>query len=372
MRVFSPYSRVPWRSALFFVIAGTALASLASAEPARAQGTQGGARPLGETVLFGAYAAGVPYDDAAFLELESKTLGAHLDLASGFVDWEYVLGEARDLKLADGGRRALLYSWEPHCRKGGDCIAFRDVLSGRTDGYLERVAASMRQFPHDIHVRPWAEMNAHWSPYQPTSGRRRAGTLDEFKQAWRYLYDFFRVRGVRNIKFVFSPDVSSEPGDIRPRDLWPGKDARDGHGYVDVLGVDGYNWGASGKASGTDSGTHSGTQWQEFDDLFRHAYGALTALDPTLPVWICEFGSKEPTKSDGTARAPSPVDPLHSKAEWFERMLRSTAFPRLRALAYYSAYQPGYDNQRDFRIESSPESLRVIRAFLRSRSAARE
>jgi hypothetical protein len=53
-------------------------------------------------------------------------------------------------------------------------------------------------------------------------------------------------------------------------------------------------------------------------------------------------------------------------------MLRSTAFPRLRALAYYSAYQPGYDNQRDFRIESSPESLRVIRAFLRSRSAARE
>jgi hypothetical protein len=362
MRVFSPYSWVPSRLAMLAVVAEAVLhPALVSAEPAPQRNGEGRARPLGESVLFGAYAPGVPYDDAAFLELESKTLGAHLDLASGFVDWEYVLGEARDLKLADGGRRALLYSWEPHCRKDGDCIAFRDVISGKTDAYLERVAASMRQFPYDIYVRPWAEMNAHWSPYQPTSGRRRAGTVEEFRRAWRYLHDFFRTRGLRNIKFVFSPDVSSEPGDIPLRDLWPGKHPRDGHGYVDVLGVDGYNWGDSRKAGGA--------EWREFDDLFRDAYSALTALDPTLPVWICEFGSKEPTKSDGTSRAPAPVDPLHSKAAWFENMLRSTAFPRLRALAYYSSYQPGSDNQRDFRLESSPESLRVIRAFLRSRSA---
>jgi mannan endo-1,4-beta-mannosidase len=365
MRVFPPPCTASPRARLaaLGVAAATFLqAAIASAEPAA--GTSARARPLGESVLFGVYAPGVPYDDTAFQELESKTLGAHVDLASGFIDWDYVLGEARDAKLADGGRRTLLYSWEPHCRKNGDCVAFRDVIAGRTDAYLERVAASMRLFPHDIHVRPWAEMNAHWSPYQPTSGRRRAGTVDEFKRAWRYLHDFFRVRGVKNIKFVFSPDVSDEPGDIPLRDLWPGSDPRDGHGYVDVLGVDGYNWG--------ESGTAGGTRWQEFDDLFRRAYAQLTALDPALPVWICEFGSKEPAKSDGTPRAPAPVDPHHSKGAWFERMFASTAFPRLRALAYYSSYQPGYDNQRDFRVESSPESLRVIRAFVKARAAARE
>lgn len=357
MRAIPPF----WKAAKQVPVGALAAASL-FLPPARAAAAP--PRPLAETVVFGAYAPGLPYDDTAFLELESKTLGARLDLASGFVDWDYVLGEARDLKFADGGRRKLLYSWEPHCRKNGQCIAFRDVIAGRTDAYLERVAESMRRFPYDIHVRPWAEMNAHWSPYQPTSGRRRAGTLEEFKRAWRYLYDFFRVRGVRNIKFVFTPDVSSEPDDIPLGDLWPGRDPRDGHGYVDVLGLDGYNWG--------DSGRPHGTTWKEFDDLFRDAYAALAALDPSAPIWICEFGSKEPRKSDGTTRAPAPVDPRHSKATWFENMLRSTAFPRITALAYFSVYQPGLDNQRDFRFESSPESLDAIRAFLSSRSAARE
>jgi hypothetical protein len=48
-------------------------------------------------------------------------------------------------------------------------------------------------------------------------------------------------------------------------------------------------------------------------------------------------------------------------------MLRSTAFPRLQALAYYNAYLPNHDNQRDFRFESSASSLRAVRTYLRSR-----
>ena len=77
--------------------------------------------PLGDAVLFGAYANGLPYHEDAFLELEQK-VGARLDIASGFVDFDYVLGEERDLKLAAGGARVLLYSWEPHCTKRG-CIS---------------------------------------------------------------------------------------------------------------------------------------------------------------------------------------------------------------------------------------------------------
>src|SRR5262245_61318763 len=122
MRLFPPSCTAPPRARLaaFVVVAATFLhVAIVSAEPAA--GTNGGTRPLGESVLFGVYAPGVPYDDTAFQELERKTLGAHLDLASGFIDWDYVLGEARDAKLADGGRRTLLYSWEPHCRKNGDC-----------------------------------------------------------------------------------------------------------------------------------------------------------------------------------------------------------------------------------------------------------
>lgn len=316
--------------------------------------------PLGEVALFGAYAAGLPYSDGELLRLESKAkLGTRVEIASGFIDWNYVLGEPRDLKLADRGRRRLLYSWEPHADEHDHCIAFADVSAGRADAYLTRIAESMLGFPYDIYVRPWAEMNAYWSPYQPGSGRACAGTIAEFKQAWRYLYDFFRKRGVRNLHFVFNPDVSDDERNVPIPALWPGNDALDGHGYVDVLGLDGYNWGESGEPGGH--------VWLEFEEIFRDPYRVITELDPRAPVWICEFGAKEPRKNDGTPTSKAPLDPAHSKAGWIANMVASTAFPRIEALAYYSSYTPNYDNERDFRIDSSPESLAAFRKYLRTR-----
>jgi hypothetical protein len=316
--------------------------------------------PVGDTVLFGAYADGLPYDTDAFLDLEKK-VGARLDIASGFVDFEYVLGGERDLKLAAGGR-VLLYAWEPHCTKRG-CISFRDICHGRVDPYLESVAASMKRFPYTIYVRPWAEMNAYWSPYQPGSKRPRAGTLNEFKAAWRYLYDFFRNRDVHNLKFVFTPDVGTDPRNVPIKDLWPGRDPKDGHGYVDVLGMDGYNWG--------DSKSAGGEEWREFEDLFAEMYAVLTALDPQAPVWVCEFGSKEPEKDDGTKSSPAPPDDAHDKGKWIRNMFRSTAFPRLEGLAYYSSYKPNSDTARDFRFDSSTSSLNAVRAYLRTHQRAK-
>lgn len=309
-------------------------------------------RPLRERTLFGAYAPGLPYYPRRALPQLERKLGARLAIVSGFVDWDYVLGEQRDRLLAAGGRK-LLYSWEPHCAADGRCIAFRDVIAGELDGYFERVAASMRRFPHAIYVRPWAEMNASWSPYRAGSGRPGAGSSEEFKQAWRHLYDFFRARGVDNLRFVFNTDAELEEGSADVREIWPGA------GYVDVLGIDGYNWG--------ESGLPGGNRWLEFDAIFTPMYRLLTSLHPSAPVWICEFGSKEPRKSDGSPRSPAPPDASHSKARWLENALASTAFPRLEALVYYNAYTPARDNQRDFRLESSRESLGVIRRLLAGR-----
>jgi hypothetical protein len=309
------------------------------------------APPLRERALFGAYAPGVPYYPQRALPRLERKLGVKLAIVSGFVDWDYVLGESRDQLLAAGGRK-LLYSWEPHCAADGHCITFRDVIAGELDGYFERVAASMRRFPHQIYVRPWAEMNASWSPYRAGSGRPGAGSAEEFKQAWRHLYDFFRARGVHNLRFVFNTDAELEQGSADVvHEIWPGAD------YVDVLGIDGYNWG--------ESGLPGGNSWREFDAIFTPMYRLLTSLHPSAPVWICEFGSKEPRKSDGSARSPAPPDPAHSKARWLENALASTAFPRMEALVYYNAYTPERDNQRDFRLESSRASLAAIRRQLR-------
>lgn len=307
--------------------------------------------PLRDRVLLGAYVAGIPYapDGArAFARLERR-VGSELPIVSGFVDWDYVFGGDRDRELMADGAHLLLYSWEPHCKADGvDCIAFADVIAGEHDAYFARIADSMRSFPHVIYVRPWAEMNAEWSPWQPGSGRARAGSTAEFVRAFRHVRSFFRDRNIDNLKFVFNPDASNGEGHTPIADIWPGAD------YVDVLGIDGYNWGR-----GLPGGAG---EWRSFEEIFEPMYRILTELHPRAPVWVCEFGSKEPTKSDGSSARPAPRDPEHSKGAWFEAMLSSTQFPRMTALVHFNVHK-----ERDFRFESSANALRALRKQLRLR-----
>jgi hypothetical protein len=90
-------------------------------------------------------------------------------------------------------------------------------------------------------------------------------------------------------------------------------------------------------------------------------YQILTDLHPTAPVWICEFGSKEPQKTEGKNR-PSPRDPKNSKGRWLSSVFRSTAFPRVTALVHFNV-----DKERDFRFESSADALRAVRRELKLR-----
>jgi hypothetical protein len=302
-----------------------------SADPAPPAGP---GTPLRDHLAFGAYVPDLPAGRTGLPALEAK-LGTKLEVASAFTDWDYVFGGANDRWMADNGTRKVVYSWEPFD------LRFAQIAGGAKDAYLQRVADSMNAYPYTIYVRPWGEMNANWSSWQPTPGgeKRDGGTPAEFKAAWQHTVSFFRDRHVDNLKFVFNPDASDFPDNTRIPSIWPGA------GYVDVLGIDGYNWGIEAS---------SGNTWREFDAIFTKMYGILTGLHPTAPVWITEVGSKEPTKSDG-----APIDAAHSKGQWFANMLSSTTFPRVEAMAYFSTQK-----ERDWRIDSSDASLAALRSQL--------
>lgn len=282
-------------------------------------GTSGAeARPAAASFLFGAAADDLPAGRVRLPGLEAE-LGRPVDIVSTYVDWSYVFPGPNEKWMAAGGKRKVLLSWEPWR------VRFSEVTAHRKDSYLQAVANAVREFPFDLYVRPWPEMNGNWSTWQPTpdGGKRDGGTAAEFVAAWRYLVSFFHDRGVRNLKFVFNVDASNGPSNTPVRSIWPGS------AYVDVLGIDGFNWG--------------GSDWRSFEEVFAPMYATLTRLEPNLPVWIAEFGSA----------------PGRARPSWLADMMTTRAFPRLQAVVYFDV-----KSRLDWRLDSADR--RAIRAHLRA------
>jgi mannan endo-1,4-beta-mannosidase len=179
-------------------------------------------------------------------------------------------------------------------------------------------------------------------PFQPTaSGTAVAGgTYAQFVRAWRYVVTFFRAHGATNVRWVFNPTTDTYAETTPVARIWPG--AR----YVDVLGLDGYNWGTGGVL-----------RWRSFADIYRTQYQRLIALAPSLPVWVCEFGSKAASENDG-----ADADPRHSNSVWLSGMFSWLGgATHVRALVMFNVRK-----ERDWRIQASPTALQVMRSEART------
>src|SRR6186997_860585 len=82
------------------------------------------------------------------------------------------------------------------------------------------------------------------------------------EQAWRHVHDIFAGHGASNVKWVWGPNVfGGSAVDFTP--YYPGSDV------VDVLALDGYNWGSL-------------DVWQTYTQVFGSSYDKLCQLDNSL------------------------------------------------------------------------------------------
>lgn len=290
--------------------------------------------PIDSRVRFGAWVAGMTLDPA---RLDALGRELHTDMAVASYYWGYgdVFPAATELAHSRGGTTDVLLSWDM-----GE-TRFAEWSRGDHDAYLDQIVEAALAYPFDVYVRPWPEMNGDWQSFQPTPDGAKAngGTPAEFVAAWRHVVDHLRTAGVDNVKWVFNPTVDTYAETTDVSDIWPGA------GYVDVLGLDGFNWGKDSQWG----------KWRSFTAVFDKQYQRLTRLHPTAPVWICEVGSKEPRRNDG-----APRDRRQSKGRWIKDMMRARAFPRLDTVIWFNEAK-----ERDWRIESSRGSLRAMRRALR-------
>jgi hypothetical protein len=237
---------------------------------------------------------------------------------------ELVLSEFQAI-AARGGIPYL--TWEPwDWRRGTNQRTYQlqSITSGRFDAYLRRSAVTIGAYEGPVLLRFAHEMNGDWYPWSEAVNGNRPG---EYAEAWRYIHDLFAEQGVTNVLWVWSPNVEYE-GSLPLDGLYPG------NAFVDVIGVDGYNFGTSQRWS----------SWQWPADLFDPTFATVRALSQgQIPLMLGEVASSE-VGGD--------------KAVWIDAFFTwMDAQADLEAFVWFHL-----DKETDWRINSSQTAAEAFRA----------
>lgn len=204
-------------------------------------------------------------------------------------------------------------TWEPmYIDAAGreQAVSFHEVMSGRYDVYIRAFARQARNWGGPILIRFAHEMNLaryHWGTDAAGFGPESPGI---YGKMFRYVVSLSREEGAKNLLWVFCPNAESVPNprhDARAswnaaRHYYPGDE------WVDVLGMDGYNWGD------TQTVEHHGwkSAWRGFGGIFLDIYGELRDLSRGKPIVVFEMASV----AVGGDREAWVRDALEVMAQW--------------------------------------------------------
>ncbi len=224
-------------------------------------------------------------------------------------------------------------SWEPmYLRNGKEhAILAETILAGEYDKYLRSFARSAREWEHPILLRFAHEMNInryHWGVRKENYGPRSPAL---YRRMYRHVASIFHEVGADNVGFVWCPNAESVPdtssdnssGWNTAENYYPGSK------FVDIVGMDGYNWGTTRKQ--TEHGWTS--HWQSAEDIFGDLYRTINTFAPDKPIIICEFAS---------ARAGG------NRKEWVSRTISTFAQCEVDGAVWFQA-----NSELDWRLEAN-------------------
>lgn len=175
-------------------------------------------------------------------------------------------------------------TWEPMYHKNDKpvSIPYQKILMGNYDSYLEKMAQIIKEFEHPILIRFAHEMNLshyHWGTSKNEYGPE---SPQIYIKMFQYVVDYFKKNNVDNALWVFCPNHYSIPNPIDdPAAKWNhATHYYPGDKYVDVLGMDGYNWGKISSANN-----------QSFKQIFSLLHNELTNIAPKKPIMVFETGT---------------------------------------------------------------------------------
>ncbi|MWV48789.1 beta-mannanase [Rathayibacter sp. VKM Ac-2803] len=224
-----------------------------------------------------------------------------------------------------------IITWEPWRWGGGvDQPAYSNarILAGDHDAYLRQWGAALAAWGKPVLLRYAHEMNGDWYPWSEGVNGNAAGS---YAAAWQHVHDVVEAQGASNVSWVWSPNVPYT-GSTPLQGLYPGAP------YIDVMALDGYNWGTAAAWS----------SWTSPSALFGPGLAQLRTLAPGAPILVAETASAE---AGGV------------KSEWNSALISYLAAQGdVTGVVWFD-----HDKEVDWRIGSSPASAQAFAAALAQR-----
>ncbi len=223
-------------------------------------------------------------------------------------------------------------TWEPMFYENGNeiMIPYHQIIEGKYDDYLRSFAKKAKLWNKPFIIRFAHEMNIqryHW-------GTEKAGYNSKsptiYKKMFQYVVSFFKQHKVNNILWAFCPNAESVPNTSYDADATWNKiiNYYPGDRYVDILGMDGYNWGTSRTVE--KHGWKS--NWKSFEEIFSSSYKELKKLSTKKPLFVFET---------------STVDTGGNKEDWIYNAFSTIQKMDIQGLIWFQAKK-----EEDWRINS--------------------
>jgi beta-mannanase len=312
------------------------------------QGTGTKSIPLAErNIWIGAYAPPAPWISMVAVTNLERSIGRRLDIVHIYTAWGEEWGAyngetVRQLHSATSNGRRALITWEPWVLGQGadqDKFALRRIAAGSFDDYIRRWARGLRDFPSITYLRPMHEMNGDW--YSWCIGVN-GNSVGDYIRAWRRMWVIFAQEQVSNVRWIWCPYAADSSASNMFELAYPGDR------YVDLLGLDVYNWGTGARS---DCKVGESNMWRTVTECLAPSYRRISSL-ASQPIWLPEIGCAEQGGD---------------KSQWFRDLLDSPDYGRISALVFFDA-----DKERDWRVTASTSSRTAVARSLEGTTPAAE
>jgi beta-mannanase len=232
----------------------------------------------------------------------------------------------REIRRVTATGAMPVVTWEPWVwrtdrQRDADAL-MPQIAAGEHDAHLTAWADALAGTQSPVMIRLAHEFNGDWYPWSPTGGT----SSEVYVDAWRHVHDLFQVREATHVQWMWAPDAANSTD--HALEAWYPGDA-----YVDIIGIDGYNWGI----------TQPWSRWMPPTEIFAPTLGEVRQI-ADKPVLIAEVGCAE---AGG------------DKAHWIGEFVEWLTAEDVTGFVWFE-----HDKETDWRIRSTPRSAAAMAAAL--------